>query len=135
MADPEFEPYVRAWQERARREKAARQRAVQEALAEACRIADMLVSEFGAGEVWLFGSLARAVKGSEAFHEHSDIDLAVDRIPGVRYFAAVSEALGVASRSVQIVELASCRPALASLIRKEGIRLRGSTGADVADPC
>lgn len=129
----EFEPYLRAWERRARQEQLRRAQAIERALAEADRIADLLVSEFGASEVWLFGSLARAVQqpgASDAFHEHSDIDLAVDRIPGERYFTAVAEAMRLASRSVQIVELASCRPTLAKAIRQEGIQLRGPARTD-----
>ena len=128
--DPELEPYVQAWRRRGQEEQERRRRAVEEALAEARRIAEVLVCEFGAGEVWLFGSLARAVERPEAFHEHSDIDLAVDKIPGDRYFTAASEALKLSSRSVQIVELASCRPTLARAIRQEGIRLHGGARRD-----
>lgn len=134
MTEPDFAPYLRAWRARARQERAARRRAVRKALEEARRIADVLVSEYGATQVWLFGSLARALQGGEGFHERSDIDLAVDRIQEARYYAAVGQALHLASRPVQIVDLTSCSPALAEAVRREGICLRGSAGADAAAP-
>ena len=90
----DFEPYIRAWQERARLDELRRRQAVQQALEEARRIADMLVCDFGAGEVWLFGSSARAVQGASSFHDHSDIDLAVDRLPDEGYFVAVADFTG-----------------------------------------
>ena len=126
----EFEPYLRAWDERRRRERAERERAVARAMAEAQQIADVLVASFGAQEVWLFGSLARAATDPRAFHERSDIDLAVRGLDPRRYFTAVAAAMGLTERSVQIVELERCRPELAATVQREGVRLRGATGAD-----
>lgn len=133
-APADYRAYIQAWQQRARRQQAERRRAVEKALSEARAIAAMLVEQFGVEKVWLFGSLARALTRPEAFHEHSDIDLAVERVEGIAYFRAIGEALKLTHRSVQIVELATCPETLAEKVHAEGILLYGPAGSDASHP-
>ena len=57
------------------------------ALAAARRAADLLVRRYGARRVYLFGSLAGT--GSVVFHPASDIDLAVEGLPGKGFWQAL----------------------------------------------
>jgi len=71
MVEAEVAEYRRHWRERAEREAAQRRELASRAHAEAGRVAQMLVREFGARRVYLFGSLVQEGR----FHERSDVDL------------------------------------------------------------
>ncbi|MCZ6675696.1 MAG: nucleotidyltransferase domain-containing protein [Candidatus Poribacteria bacterium] len=79
------EDYVGYWRRRRSDQRMHNQRLAQQARADLERIVDLLVSEFGATQIILFGSL---VKGR--FADASDIDLAVEGIPSAQYFAALA---------------------------------------------
>lgn len=77
--------YVDYWRRRRDAQQAKNQRLVQSARADLKEIVDVLVREFGATHIILFGSLAQG-----RFAEGSDIDLAVEGIPPSEYFAALA---------------------------------------------
>ncbi len=116
----EYSTYITAHKKREAERKAAleQSRLVASAIAE--QIAAMLRCDFGATEVYLFGSTLRHGE----FHAHSDIDLAANGIPSQDYFTAVFQALRMAGEfSVDLLQLAACRPALRHAILREGIKL------------
>jgi uncharacterized protein len=63
-------------------------------------IVDVLVRDFGATKVILFGSLV-----SGLFRVDSDIDLAVEGIPANRQMRALARATEIAGRPVDLVDL------------------------------
>lgn len=83
----EVEPYARAWRVRLAAERAEWVRRAEEARALARRAAEILVRDFGARRVYLFGSVTG--KTSAPFGPRSDVDLAVEGLPGKRYFEAL----------------------------------------------
>ncbi|MDI7250916.1 MAG: DNA polymerase subunit beta [Bacillota bacterium] len=119
MDRADVQVYVRAWREAhdtERRRLAERARQGREL---AARLAAMLVREYGAGEVWLFGSLAR----SHGFHHRSDIDLAASHLPKTEFFRILSRLNNVSDFAVDLVDLDSCPAWLARAIREEGALL------------
>lgn len=60
----------------------------------------ILKTEFGASRIVVFGSLL-----SENFHETSDLDLAVWRLPEKSYFKAVARLLSLSNFEVDLVEV------------------------------
>lgn len=113
-----LESLVEAWRRRgAEQESRLRERARGARLA-AEQAARVLRDEYGANEVWLFGSLA-----DEPRHDDFDVDLAVRGITPARYFAALSRAWDVVGRPVDLVTLESCSESLRRRVEKTGIRL------------
>lgn len=102
--------------EAARQDALAARRA--RALAVARQAADMLRAEFGATEVVLFGSLARA--GPVSWH--TDVDLAATGVPPECFFAAVGrlQALDPAV-AVDLVRIEEAPASLLAVIREEGV--------------
>lgn len=80
----------------------------------------MLAAEFGATEVWLYGSL---VWGRP--HVRSDVDLAVRGVPRDRHYAALARACEIIGAPVDLVDLGSCPPSLAARIVSQGTKLHG----------
>jgi predicted nucleotidyltransferase len=76
----------------------------------------MLVREFGASRVYLFGSLAREGR----FHERSDMDLAVEGIAPERFFKAWAAAGAHSNVPVELVDLDEVGDSKRSLILKYG---------------
>lgn len=70
----EWAPYVMAWQERRRRAAETQSLRVEMGRSAARQCARILIEQYGAQRVWLFGSLARR----RFVHPRSDIDLAVE---------------------------------------------------------
>ena len=62
---------------------------LEQARQDALTVARLLVGEFGAKRVWLFGS----VLTGRGLRQTSDIDLAVERLPEEQFFRAVGRAL------------------------------------------
>ncbi|MBI2901893.1 MAG: hypothetical protein HYY17_17045 [Planctomycetes bacterium] len=69
-----------------------------EAQAEARRLAGILIEEYGATRVWLFGSAA----GEWIFHDYSDVDMIVDGLDGRTFTRAWS---GLPKRSKFEIDL------------------------------
>lgn len=92
---------------------------VQEAKGKAEELACTLIREYGASEVWLFGSLVRRGR----FHANSDIDLAAGGIPPSQYFRVLSRLNSDIDFEVDLIDLDACASWLALLIRQEGILL------------
>lgn len=84
-------------------------------------VVDVLVREFGVRRVILFGSLA-----SGFVREDSDIDLAVEGLPGRSYFTALLRAEEVAGCRVDLVPLEEVSPSLRRLIDDRGEVLHGA---------
>ena len=118
---PPLDEYARAWRLRNEARTADLRRLVADARAEALRLADMLVHDFRASRVILFGSVARGDPRRTDF----DIDLAVAGIAAERWFEAGGAARLASTRRVEIVNLEAVRDALRDRILTEGIVLRG----------
>ena len=99
------------------------------ALAAARRAADLLVRRYGARRVYLFGSLAGT--GSVVFHPASDIDLAVEGLPGEVFWEALVavDAVMPGGHSADVSELESVRPYIREAVLERGMLLAYSDGA------
>lgn len=75
MEEAVFQQYAKAWRKRQKDEEVKRTKRLRQARETAENLAEMLVQNYGAKEVWLFGSPIR----SDSFHRNSDIDLATSR--------------------------------------------------------
>lgn len=119
-----LDSYIAGFWRRARARRSRREARRAEALALARAMAQVLAEEFGAREVWLFGSVLRP----EAFHERSDIDLAAAGIPPDRYLAALGrlEELAAGRFRADLVDLDACGEALRRAARERGVRLVGA---------
>lgn len=78
-------------------------------------LARLLADEFGASQVWLFGSLAWGEPDLDA-----DIDLAVTGLDPDAYFAALGRLLCAAPFSVDLVCLQEAPEALRTRILRDG---------------
>ena len=99
------------------------------ALAAAQRAADLLVRRYGARRVYLFGSLAGT--GSVVFHPASDIDLAVEGLPGEVFWKALVAVDAVMPRGhpADVSELESVRPYIKEAVLERGMLLAHSDSA------
>jgi predicted nucleotidyltransferase len=117
----DFREYIDAWRVRlARQQSERRMRARQlREVAQAC--ARHLVKELGASRVYLFGSLLE----EDFVHDRSDIDLAVEGLPGSLYFRALRDADKLLPEGVELdlVLLEGAWPSLAERVRTEGVLL------------
>lgn len=87
------------------------------AMVVALKAASLLRNEFGAKKVFIFGSLAR--RGG--FTLWSDIDLAVQGIPSLRYYTAVETVYYFHPEfKIDLVELETCPPAMLKNIERDG---------------
>jgi uncharacterized protein len=120
---PEMDPneLARAWRRRLEAEAAQIHAAAEGARARAEEAASVLRDDFGAREVWLFGSLV----GGQPRHANFDVDLAVVGIPPARHFKALARAAEIIGRPVDLVALESASEALARRIRERGVHLHG----------
>ena len=87
----------------------------QELVARIQAFLDEHAAQFGLEKVYIFGSLTKP----RGFTDLSDIDVAVEQLPGEQYFkfaASLSASLG---RDVDVIELNRCH--FADKIRREGI--------------
>jgi predicted nucleotidyltransferase len=117
----EYAVYKQHWKQRAERERRNSEAKARDALKMARRLAELLVREFGAARVYLYGSLVR----EGAFHLGSDIDLAAQGIPPTQLFRA-SVALARAADyryRIELVDLDTTREGMRSLILSEGMLL------------
>jgi predicted nucleotidyltransferase len=97
--------YLTYWQGRMVQQQAHHQQLRQQARSDITRIAPLLVHEFGAIRIILFGSL---VKGT--FTAESDIDLAVEGILSDHYFAAMAAVNRMTPRWIDLKPLEELAP-------------------------
>jgi predicted nucleotidyltransferase len=76
----------------------------------------MLVHDFGARRVYLFGSLAREGR----FHERSDVDLAVEGIAPDRFFKAWAAAGARSNVPIELVDMDEVGETMRKLILEYG---------------
>jgi predicted nucleotidyltransferase len=115
----EFEPYVRGWRERWRRQREADAKVAQRARKIADRLARHLRDVYGVRRVVLVGSLARG-----EFRAGSDIDIAAEGIPDARFFRAGADLEAAAGGlHVDLVPLESAEPAYLADVERDGIVL------------
>ncbi|MGB9661645.1 MAG: nucleotidyltransferase family protein [Moorellaceae bacterium] len=102
----ELKAFLKKKREKREHELARRKAA---ALAAARRAAEV-IHRYGLRPVWLFGSLA----GEGTFGEHSDIDLAIDKLPPqIDFWRLYSEVLAAAQPfNVDLVVLDAATPEL-----------------------
>lgn len=82
--------------------------------------AQLLVEQFGATRVAVFGSLLQP----EKFHANSDVDLAVWGLDERVYYRAVSRLLDLDPEvSIDLVEMELAEPRLRQAIEQEGVIL------------
>ena len=82
--------------------------------------ADLLKTQFGGGQVAVFGSLARG----DLFHHLSDVDLAVWGLDSTLYLRAVAQLLSLdPTISIDLVIMEEASSSLQSVVQKEGILL------------
>ncbi len=87
------------------------------ALLTARKAAKLLRSEYGAKDVFVFGSLAHYGD----FTLWSDIDLAAKGIPSARFFEAVGAVTGMSSEfKVDLIDLDTCPKTMRTAIEVEG---------------
>lgn len=106
---------VHAFVDRERRKAAAVATRVAERREALGEVASILVEEFGATEVILFGSM---VEGD--VHAASDVDLGVRGLSPHRYFDAVARVTQLLACDVDLVELETARPSLRAHIVETG---------------
>ena len=114
----DFQDYVMAWRERLA-QQAGQQRVRAQDLQQIARAcARLLIQDFGARKVYLFGSLL----DEERVHDRTDIDLAVEGLDGKLYFKALSEIWKLLPAEVELdlVRLERAWPALAERVTREG---------------
>jgi predicted nucleotidyltransferase len=73
---------------------------------------------YGAHRVFLFGSLATG-----RFGEQSDLDLAVEGLPALSYFAALADLMALFEAPVDLIRLEEAPETLLERIRLEGTEL------------
>lgn len=87
------------------------------AMKAAQKAADLLRREFGANEVFVFGSLTR--RGEFTFW--SDVDLAAFGIPPTRFFEAVGAVTGLSSEfKLDLIDIETCSDSLREAIETDG---------------
>jgi uncharacterized protein len=128
--DPEkMAEYRRTAQKRRAAERAALLAWREEALQLADRATAVLREQFGATEVFLFGSLAHEIDPDSPnshlpIHTRSDLDLAAWGIPEKAYLRAVSRLLDLSDHiSIDLVRLEEATPAMQQRIQQQGKRL------------
>ena len=117
MSREEWEGYLRGWRRRLAQEEQALKARREQALSALPALVEIL-RQYGATEVYLFGSLRTGV-----FHQASDIDLGVRGIPPERFFAALAALDAACDIPVDVVDLDEVSAALRRRILEEGQRL------------
>ena len=117
MSRAEWEGYLRGWRRRLAQEEQALKARREQAFS-ALPVLVEILRQYGATEVYLFGSLRTGV-----FHHSSDIDLAVRGIPPERFFAALAALDAACDIPVDVVDLDEASAALRQRILEEGQRL------------
>lgn len=87
---------------------------------QAKKAASILKDNFGASDVYVFGSLTDRT----FFHMNSDIDLAETGIPDEKFYAAVGYLLRtIKDFKIDLIDIENCRNSLKECVQKEGVKL------------
>jgi uncharacterized protein len=117
--DP-LKQYVAHFRQQHTRDRLRLQHRYQQGWEQARIAADLLKTQYGAQQVFLFGSLL----SSEAVHANSDIDLAIWGLPLERYSEAVGTLLlTIKGFSVDVVRLEMAQSSLKQSILRTGVEL------------
>ena len=90
--------------------------ALETARREAEQAAAQLVKQHGVKRVILFGSVVR----QRRLRPDSDIDLAVEGMPGESYYRIVGDLWTEQGRRIDLIRLEAMRPAFRELVEREG---------------
>lgn len=117
MQPEEYAAYLQGARQRRQAQQRQLQAYHQTLLAVATQAAQILKQEFGAQQVWLFGS----VLVPRSIHARSDVDLAVAGLDPTQYFVALARLLDLDPNvSVDLVEIERTSDSLRSRILSEG---------------
>lgn len=120
VSSAQFDQYVTHARQRTYDHRQQMHHRQQSGLEQAKRAAALLKQEFGAQEVFLFGSLL----SPELVHPESDIDLAVWGLNRDRYCEAVGELLcTVKGFNVDLILLETAPSSLLDCVMTQGVRL------------
>ena len=120
MTTIDIEQYRAFWQKRAKATLPPEMRPqLENGRAEAKRLAQVLVDEFGVERVYLFGSYAWGI----TLRPDSDLDLAVVGLEGMKYWEAIGRLEELSSCLFDLIPLDSLNLPLRNLILEHGIRL------------
>ena len=114
-----YHSYIKAWEKRIIEKQKEREHLRKRAYQEAQALANILYAKYSATSVYLFGSLLER----ERFNENSDIDLAVEGLPGSIFFEAAGELLLHTRFPLNLIPLRNCRESLREKIATTGERL------------
>ncbi len=93
MTNSDIEPYLKYWKTRQIKEESYNKQLAKQVREQLPSIIKLLVDEFKANKIILFGSLAKG-----GFNENSDIDLAVAGIEPSQYFKALAQVNSISDR-------------------------------------
>jgi uncharacterized protein len=114
----ELEALEASWRRRRAQQEGARRVQAEAARAAARAAAAVLRCEFGADQVWLFGSLAVGPR-----HDGFDVDLAVRGLAPERQWAALARVGDLVGRSVDLVMLETCSERMRLAVAATGERI------------
>ena len=119
IKESQYDSYIKAWEKRIIEKRRERANLREQAEREAQVLANILYTKYSATNVYLFGSSLE----EERFNENSDIDLAVEGLPGSIFFDAVGELLLRAKFSLNLIPLRNCSESLRKKIITTGEHL------------
>ncbi|OGW16943.1 MAG: hypothetical protein A3G93_08675, partial [Nitrospinae bacterium RIFCSPLOWO2_12_FULL_45_22] len=111
-----YEAFIQGWKRRLEWEQKGQKKLISFALENAKKAAQILISEYGAKEVYLFGSLTH----EENFSSRSDIDLAVTGLEPSFYYDAIGRILQEIEFDLNLIPLETCKPSFRDRILQEG---------------
>ncbi|HAK89101.1 MAG: hypothetical protein A2077_05815 [Nitrospirae bacterium GWC2_46_6] len=114
LEDRKVKKYKKYWDERASHDKIAREKLRRQALKVSQRLGEILISDFHAKKVVLFGSIL----DKDGFREGSDIDMAVEGLPAELYFAALGRLIMESPFDIDLKPIEEVSPLLKQRIEK-----------------
>ena len=105
MTNSDIEPYLKYWKTRQIKEESYNKQLAKQVREQLPSIIKLLVDEFKANKIILFGSLAKG-----GFNDNSDIDLAVSGIEPSQYFKALAQVNSISDRWIDLKPLESLEP-------------------------
>lgn len=118
----ELADYQKLWAKRFEQMDEEKKAILQSLRASALAAARILVDQFQAKKVFLFGS----VQTPTFFHEQSDIDLAVEGLPARKYFSALAKLIDLfGGRRIDLLPLEDMPKTIEKQIREKGELLYG----------